>query len=100
MVFWALFFVVLFGGMLSLRRTLGRKEGFAEGRFEVVRCAACGYALRGLDLARCPECGALRGFCVPLTDLVLTEDELRAARARKECARAMRSGEAAEEEEA
>ncbi len=41
-------------------------------------CANCGYDLSQLDLARCPECGALRGFTVPLTDLGLTEAEIRA----------------------
>ncbi len=41
-------------------------------------CANCGYDLTGLDLPRCPECGALRGFCVPLDQLGLTEAEIRA----------------------
>ena len=43
----------------------------------VTRCANCGYPLEGLDIARCPECGALRGFKKPLHELGLTEKEVR-----------------------
>jgi predicted amidophosphoribosyltransferase len=41
------------------------------------RCDACGYDLRDLELPRCPECGALRGFKVPMTELGISEEELR-----------------------
>ncbi len=44
-----------------------------------VRCHACGYDLRGQHRPRCPECGALYGFRVPLDSLGVSEHELRAA---------------------
>ena len=43
-----------------------------------VKCANCGYVMEGLSMPRCPECGALRGFKVPLDKLGLSEDEIRA----------------------
>jgi hypothetical protein len=48
-----------------------------------VRCDRCGYPLEGLPLPRCPECGALRGFTVPIEALGIREDELRTRRAEK-----------------
>lgn len=42
-----------------------------------VLCLRCGYNLRGLDVPRCPECGALRGFTVPMEELGIREEELR-----------------------
>lgn len=48
-----------------------------------VRCAKCGYDLRGLTIPRCPECGTLRGFDVPLDQLGLTEKEIQDAHRRK-----------------
>lgn len=45
---------------------------------ETLRCPNCGYPLAGLELPRCPECGALRGFDVPVDELGLTEEEIRA----------------------
>ncbi len=40
-------------------------------------CTRCGYDLRGQKYPRCPECGTLRGFDVPMDDLPLTEEERR-----------------------
>lgn len=47
------------------------------------RCQHCGYDLSQLELPRCPECGALRGFRVPLTKLGLTEGDVREKFARR-----------------
>lgn len=41
------------------------------------RCAGCGYELAHLEIPRCPECGALRGFKRPLDELGLTDEEVR-----------------------
>lgn len=43
----------------------------------VPKCARCGCDLRGQNYPRCPECGTLRGFDVPMDDLPLTEEERR-----------------------
>ncbi len=41
-----------------------------------VSCKHCGYNMQGLTLPRCPECGCLPGFDVPLEALGLTEEDL------------------------
>jgi hypothetical protein len=48
------------------------------------RCVKCGYDLQGLTLPRCPECGCLVGFDKTLTELGLSEAELRAYAAAKQ----------------
>lgn len=40
-------------------------------------CRRCGYPLPGLELPRCPECGAMKCFNATLEDLGLSEEELR-----------------------
>ena len=50
---------------------------YREKPVENIKCANCGYVIEGLSLPRCPECGALRGFKVPLDQLGLSEDEIR-----------------------
>jgi hypothetical protein len=72
--FWA-------GLRLWRRRVLCRSR--RERHLEGFRCAVCGYIVAGLELPRCPECGALRGFKVPLDQLGLSEQELRELYARK-----------------
>ena len=57
-------------------------------------CAKCGYSLAGLELPRCPECGALRGFNVPLEALGLTEEEVREGFARRRGVQADAEGDA------
>ncbi|MCG8404804.1 MAG: hypothetical protein MI923_06360 [Phycisphaerales bacterium] len=64
------------------RRTL-RTWTKREHNEEKVTCARCGYDLRGLEIPRCPECGTLRGFEVPLVQLGLTEQEIQDAHRRK-----------------
>ncbi len=54
-------------------------------------CSNCGYDLSHLELPRCPECGALRGFRVPLDQLGLTEAEVRAGFERQRKRRAAES---------
>ena len=39
------------------------------------RCI-CGYELTGLELARCPECGRVRGFNASADELGLTDEQL------------------------
>ena len=50
-------------------------------------CAACGYSMEGQPIPRCPECGALRGFTIPVDQLGLTEEEIRKGFERKREAR-------------
>ncbi len=58
-------------------------------------CARCGYDLRGLELPRCPECGTLRGFTVPLAALGLSEPEIREGFARMRAHRGSRGANSA-----
>jgi hypothetical protein len=62
-------------GIVYLRRMRRRLR---EKPPETITCAKCGYRMEGLSMPRCPECGALRGFDVPLDKLGLSEDEVRA----------------------
>ncbi len=61
------------------RRLTARSKPPADG----IHCVNCGYDLSRLEYPRCPECGALRGFTVPLEELGLTEAEVRAGFARR-----------------
>ena len=64
--------------VLLLRRSRRQRYAELKEREKIERrCARCGYDLRGLELPRCPECGTLWGFRVPLDKLGLSEDELR-----------------------
>ena len=65
--------VALFG--IRYLRIVSRR--FREKPVEPVKCSNCGYTMDGLSMPRCPECGALRGFAVPLDELGLTEAEIR-----------------------
>ncbi len=81
--------LVLFALGVHFVRALLRDSPWVARRTcnDDLACARCGYGLRGLELPRCPECGTLRGFTVPLQDLGLSETELResfaSARARR-----------------
>ncbi len=66
---------------LVLRGVL-RRRGARSAAAEPITCSRCGYDLSALDVPRCPECGALRGFDVPLDELGLSEEEIRAGFAR------------------
>jgi len=60
-----------------------RKALNARAKADESNCANCGYPLKGLEIPRCPECGALRGFKRPLHELGLTEQEVREGFARR-----------------
>ena len=62
-----------------LRRV--RKKG-NDKELSSMHCLACGYYLFGLKTPRCPECGTLRGFKIPLDKLGLTEQDLHQAATR------------------
>jgi hypothetical protein len=68
-----------------LRRYRRSRRRASEGGTEVdePRCANCGYPMKGLEIPRCPECGALQGFKKPLDELGLTEQEVREGFARR-----------------
>jgi hypothetical protein len=77
---------VALGAIIGSRKRLHRWHRLRRARQTdkgVGTCANCGYSLTGLDIPRCPECGALRGFKKPLTELGLTEDEVREGFARR-----------------
>lgn len=72
--------------VLALSRKLGHRLPWRHGsRVDMSEtiCVNCGYPLKGLDIPRCPECGALRGFTKPLDELGLTEEEIREGFARR-----------------
>ncbi len=74
------FFVLLLFGLTLCFRWWRRRYQMARaeaGPEDVPRCARCGYDLSRLEYPRCPECGALRGFKVPLEQLGLTDEEVR-----------------------
>jgi len=83
------------GAVIGVRKRLGRWHQLRRARRAekgVGTCANCGYPLKGLDIPRCPECGALRGFKKPLTELGLTEEEIREGYARRRRKREPRQG--------
>ena len=79
---------VIFLGQLALRLYRWRCVQ-SEGRHtnDTVKCARCGYSLTELEIPRCPECGALRGFTKPLSALGLAEEEIREGFARQKARR-------------
>jgi len=66
-------------GLLVLRRQLRRSianwVSSREHRAAAEVCR-CGYSLRELDVARCPECGRVVGFEATADDLGLTTEQL------------------------
>ncbi len=72
--------VLLLWGLIVWNTWYRRRRKKAEAAAkedELPRCARCGYDLSRLEYPRCPECGALRGFKVPVEDLGLTDEEVR-----------------------
>jgi hypothetical protein len=59
---------------------------------EVRRCK-CGYALTGLSIPRCPECGRAIGFDRTFEDLGISEEEVRQNVARKQAEAQRRNAE-------
>ena len=59
-----------------LRWGLNRWVRKVERRSRPDHCK-CGYALAGLDVARCPECGRVIGFDATAEELGLSQEELR-----------------------
>jgi len=87
----------LAGGLVVLlltarwwRKVYLRRKKRRERAAPRIRCDNCGYDLSGQELPRCPECGALRGFRVPLNELGLTEQEIREGVERMKQTRAAR----------
>lgn len=70
--------IALIGALYGIRylRSFGRRSR-DKAASQAEKCARCGYTTAGLSMPRCPECGALRGFKVPLHALGLTEEEIR-----------------------
>src|SRR6266545_2730431 len=63
-----------------LMRWLRRWSGRADKRERGEQCR-CGYPLKDLDVARCPECGRVVGFDVTSEELGLTIEQLQRAQA-------------------
>ncbi|MBI4581406.1 MAG: hypothetical protein HY718_17015 [Planctomycetes bacterium] len=70
------YIVVTLAGLGWHRRRRRRAAALMREREQMGPfCRKCGYPLRGLNYPRCPECGTLRGFEVPLEQLDLTGEE-------------------------
>jgi hypothetical protein len=73
---------ILLLGVLSIilyLRYLPRLVKKRQARAEAIRrrrMCPCGYDLKGLELARCPECGRVIGFDATPEQLGLTPGEL------------------------
>lgn len=64
----------------TVRRILRQRAGLKVGRRvadDDYVCLRCGYSLRGLTKPRCPECGTLKGFDKPMSELGLSEADIR-----------------------
>jgi uncharacterized paraquat-inducible protein A len=66
------FFVYLVRRFFRFRAIVKKKAQSTE-----VTCKRCGYILAGQTLPRCPECGTLIGFDVPMPQMGIDEEEIR-----------------------
>lgn len=60
----------------SLVRRVYRLRKALRAQPDLRRCR-CGYALTGLDIPRCPECGRAIGFDCTFEDLGIAEKDVR-----------------------
>ncbi len=74
--------LVVLAALIVLRTVVRQrmKQEILEGMRDpaVPVCYKCGYDMRGQNFPRCPECGALLGFTIPMDELPLTEEERKA----------------------
>ena len=84
-VFWALFYklllllvglVVLSIAMRFALKRVAKWERAKELQAQGKRCV-CGYALVGLELPRCPECGRAIGFDKTFEEMGINPAEIR-----------------------
>jgi hypothetical protein len=66
---------------IGLRRVFFRATGSLKNDDQHCRC---GYSLKNLSIARCPECGRVVGFNATAETLGLTHEELERAQRAKQ----------------
>lgn len=66
-------FLVAIGFVFFVRRRRARRRREQEK----AACLRCGYPLLGLSIPRCPECGTLAGFNVPMSEMGVSDSDLR-----------------------
>lgn len=75
----AIIVILLLAGWVLARWAIPRIARRFEARAQAIRRleqCKCGYDLKGLDVARCPECGRVIGFDATPEELGLTREEL------------------------
>ncbi len=60
--------------LILIRRTIIKRRQRAKDLMNRATCQRCGYDLRGLEVPRCPECGALRGFTKTAAEMGIEEE--------------------------
>jgi hypothetical protein len=85
MAFYTIVSLIIIGVVLIWWARLGRWLRRRKNQLDDAERCRCGYNLRDLTMARCPECGRVVGFDATAEELTLTKEELeRAATVREQ----------------
>ena len=76
------FLVAMIAFRRALRDAIERWVQSSDEKLSFDRCV-CGYPLRQLDAARCPECGRVIGFDATAEQLGLSTEQLQRVQAKR-----------------